>query len=393
MVDTTYRILWIRAAIMTPAPDPARSPPAFLSARVGGDYLASWAGVDPETARSTLPALAPFFGRFRFHYVLRSRWPAPFRQIREVAFYVIRGLRLSRARRYDAVVAYGLFSTGYAAYIVSRLTRTPLVLEVPGNPWRSFDAGRSHWLDPRPRLAPLLARFLLARADHIRLLYPSQVPEGLGDAPRSVFHNFVPVSALPRGEPEGRERTIVLIGSPLLLKGADLLITAFRRVEDEFPDWRLEIIGHAPDYAPFEDLAEGDPRVELLGPRPHAETLARLRRASLLVHPSRTEAMGRVLLEAMASGTPILASAVDGIPHYVDDGRTGLLFESENVADLESKLRLLLREPDRAWALADSAFRHVRESLSEHAYVREFCRMLDAATADHHPRGTGEAGE
>ena len=63
---------------------------------------------------------------------------------------------------------------------------------------------------------------------------------------------------------------------------------------------------------------------------------------SLFVLPSRTEAMGRVLLEAMACKKPIIASNVGGIPEIIKDGYNGLLFESENVDDLAEKIRLVL---------------------------------------------------
>lgn len=381
MTTRTYKILWIRAAITTPPTDPAFSPPAFLSERVHGDYLAVWPVADRRKAREILPTLKPFFGRFRFHYVRRGRWRTPFRQIREIAFYVWRGLRLARSGNYDAVVAYGLFSTGYSAYVVARLTGTPFILEIAGNPWKSFSAASSDGLNWKARLAPLLARFIMSRADYVKVLYPSQIPEGMTSKPPIAFHNFVPISAIRRGDAAEREPYMVLIGSPLYLKGADLLLTAFNRIASDYPEWSLKIIGHAPDYRQFEEIAGGSDRIEILGPLPRVQTLELLRRASLLVHPSRTEAMPRVLLEAMASGTPILASTVGGIPHYLDGGERGALFETEDVDDLEAQLRRLLSDPAAAQRVADTAFRYVHAELSESRYVEHFSRMLETAAS------------
>ena len=61
-------------------------------------------------------------------------------------------------------------------------------------------------------------------------------------------------------------------------------------------------------------------------------------RCRVFVLPSRTEAMGRVLIEAMAMGKTCIASAVDGIPHYVRDEDTGLLFRSGDAADCRGEV-------------------------------------------------------
>lgn len=86
--------------------------------------------------------------------------------------------------------------------------------------------------------------------------------------------------------------------------------------------------------------------------------------------------MGRVLLEAMACRKPIIASRVEGIPHYISDGENGLLFESESVDDLACKLRLLLRDRKLAAQLADNGHRLVHENLSETCFLEKFNAMM-----------------
>ena len=97
----------------------------------------------------------------------------------------------------------------------------------------------------------------------------------------------------------------------------------------------------------------------------------------MFVLPSRTEAMGRVLLEAMACQKPIVASNVDGIPSVVEHERNGLLFESENVGDLASQLRRVLLDRDLAGKLAQEGHRIVHEKLSEACYLKKFVSMVD----------------
>ncbi|HQH26490.1 MAG TPA: glycosyltransferase family 4 protein [Oligoflexia bacterium] len=92
---------------------------------------------------------------------------------------------------------------------------------------------------------------------------------------------------------------------------------------------------------------------------------------------SRTEAMGKVLLEAMAHEKPVIAARVDGIPHYVTDMENGLLFEKENAADLAQRLRMVLANPQLSAALGKRGRERLRSQLSEQEYVRCFNLMIE----------------
>jgi glycosyltransferase involved in cell wall biosynthesis len=78
-------------------------------------------------------------------------------------------------------------------------------------------------------------------------------------------------------------------------------------------------------------------------------------RADLFVLSSLVEGLPVVLMEAMASGLPVVAPRLTGIPELVIDGKTGMLFAPGNWRALADKVELLLREPARARALAGRA--------------------------------------
>ena len=174
----------------------------------------------------------------------------------------------------------------------------------------------------------------------------------------------------------------LFIGYPWHLKGVDVLIRAFQRVADRHPTWRLRILGHCPDRAPWEALRAGHPRIEFLKAMKHDRAMELLGRCAVFVLPSRTEAMGRVIVEAMAAGKPVIASAVDGIPHYVRDGDTGLLFASESVDELADRLDRLMSDPAYAAALAARGQAFALSQLSESRYVEQFRELVEAVTAD-----------
>jgi len=79
------------------------------------------------------------------------------------------------------------------------------------------------------------------------------------------------------------------------------------------------------------------------------------------VFPSRYEPFGIVLLEAMASGKPVVASKVGGIPFVVEDGKTGLLFERGNVEVLAEKIIMLLRDEELRKRMGEAGRERAKE--------------------------------
>ncbi len=91
---------------------------------------------------------------------------------------------------------------------------------------------------------------------------------------------------------------------------------------------------------------------------------------------SRTEGMDRVLIEAMASGKPVIGSNLGGIPDVIKDGRNGFLFESENVDDLADKLDRVLSAPKLARRMGEEGKKTVKEKFSSQKYVENFKNMI-----------------
>lgn len=151
------------------------------------------------------------------------------------------------------------------------------------------------------------------------------------------------------------ERPLILHVARLVeVKGTLYLLKAFARVVRKHPDVRLLIIGDGPLRQRLQALAGSlgvVDRVEFLGALPHAEVLAWMRKAAMLALPGirtatgREEGLGIVLLEAAATGVPIVGSRVGGIPECILDGRTGFLVPQRDEAALAQRLSELLDNP------------------------------------------------
>ena len=130
-------------------------------------------------------------------------------------------------------------------------------------------------------------------------------------------------------------------------KGLDELLRALARIDA--PAWRLEVAGEGPARGDAERLAAElglAHRVRFLGELPKVEVAELLRRSDLFVLPSHAETQGVVLIEAMASGLPVLATDVGGVPETVEPG-SGVLVPPRDPEALEAGLRSLLQDPGR----------------------------------------------
>jgi glycosyltransferase involved in cell wall biosynthesis len=313
-----------------------------------------------------------------------SPWRAGIRLVRQFWFTVRRARAIVRGEgRPDVVVAANPLVSGLAGVFLGWLLRRPLVVEVNGSFDNAFDyedSGPSLVKRLKARAARHVVAFTLGHSDGIKLLYEGQIDTfRIGDRVRrtiAVFHDFVPLFRFLRAVPSD-DSYVLLVGHPWRLKGVDLLIEAFLSVADRFPTMRLKIVGWCPTGRDeFVRLARGHERIEFCDPVFYDRLVELMARCTVFVLPSRTEAMGRVLLEAMAAGKAIVASRVGGIPRVVRDGYNGLLCRSEDAVDLAEKLARVLGDDVLRESLGVHGREHVLAELGEDQYVDNYSRFV-----------------
>lgn len=141
-------------------------------------------------------------------------------------------------------------------------------------------------------------------------------------------------------------------------KGIDVLIEAFAKVSSKLNDYELIIAGDGAARKGLEELATSlSARVRFLGSVDQVTVFKYMKGAVAHICPSRAESGGLVNYEAQASGCITIGSNVDGIPEYIINNKTGLLFETENVEDLSKQL--LIASSD------DSEMREIRKNALE----------------------------
>jgi glycosyltransferase involved in cell wall biosynthesis len=212
-----------------------------------------------------------------------------------------------------------------------------VIVEIHGD-WRTF--ARLYGSPARrlfARLADTIGTSAVRRSTKVRTVspYTSALARAVGREPDAEFPAYMnlepftgPVKPLPA------EPRVLFVGVLELYKNVDGLAAAWRLTRARVPEASLRVVGNGSRTGEIEELvgdglATWDRRLE-------TEDVARaLDEASVLVLPSRSEGMGRVVIEAHLRGRPVVGAAVGGIPDLVTDGVDGLLVspDPERVAD------------------------------------------------------------
>lgn len=286
--------------------------------------------------------------------------PLPARSARALASLALRAPRaLAKwvsayaAFRPDVINVQCFGPNGVYGLALARLTRTPLVVSSHGETFMDehgvFDTSallrgslrRAVGSSTVTACSSLVADDLRARfgAGTVHV-----IPNGVH--PR-LESDHAPTPSSVTSEP-------VLIGVGRLVpqKGFDILLEAAARSRHDPTVW---IVGDGAERSRLEALAASlgiADRVEFLGRRSPEDVQELMAQATAVVLPSRVEAFGIVVLEAWASGTPVLATSRGGPARFVTEGEDGLLIDPEDLDSVVTAIDRLIDDEDLAHRLA-----------------------------------------
>src|SRR5205814_4956725 len=149
---------------------------------------------------------------------------------------------------------------------------------------------------------------------------------------------------------------LVMVANLRAEKGHDVLIDAAVDVLRQFPDARFKLVGGGPELDRLRAYAAARSVAHAVTFAGHCDDVpARLGEADVFVLPSRSEAFPNAVLEAMAAGLPIVASATGGILELISYGQTGLLAPPGDPAALAERLCRVLADTAFAARLGEAA--------------------------------------
>lgn len=383
-----------------------------LEAGAGGNTLLSAAGMDPDRYETWVAGGAggPLWSSAREQGVptvelegLR-RELAPLDDLR----VLVRLVRLIHRERFTIVHAHSA-KAGVLARLGGQLCRTPVIVyTLHGRDpwWPAPDGGPSELADlsPTGRRAFLLVERALRPLTHAFVAVSPTVardavvariaaPGRTSVAPSAVATDSIPYQPDPGVRAElGIAEDADLVGTVGRLDEQKAPLDFVRMaasVARDRPGTRFVMVGDGPLADHVRALADAlHVPLQLTGFRRDAYRVASA--FDVFVVTSRYEGVGRAVTEAMASGRPVVATAVDGVVDLVSPGSTGLLVRAGDIAALSQATCWLLDHPDQASAMGAQARTRVRELFTS----RRMCGALDevyASLLGMEPAGSGTA--
>lgn len=292
---------------------------------------------------------------------------------------------------YDLVHSHWLLPQGFVAAIAARLLRVRHVATVHGSDVFAL----------RGRLLTALKRFVIRQSDIVTVNSSATRAAVAQICPTAqhVVRIAMGVSHTQLGEPAGdsptRERfrrgrgpLLAFVGRLVDEKGVDDLLHAVAHCQDTLSDITALIVGDGPARVQLEALARRlgiERRICFVGWIPSAQVMQYLSSADIFVGPSRraangaVEGQGLVFIEAMMSGTPVVATASGGIVDVVRHEQTGLLVAERAPQEIARAIIRLVQEPLLAERLKANARALVQSEFTREVSARAFSSAFERA--------------
>jgi glycogen(starch) synthase len=313
-----------------------------------------------------LPAEAVFEGipvrRFPLWSTLDGRDPARLIELsRELA-------TLTRAFRPDVVHLNGVRVGAFFHRRIRRAHPAPLLVTL-------------HGMEPAHFALPEgLLESTLRSADWVVACSSALLEETLAIWPElgvksSVIENGLAQPSLRPAPLPFNPPLLLCLGRLAPEKGLDLALSAFARLADRRPGVRLLLAGDGPLRGQLEQQVSAlglQDRVELLGWVPPDDVPRLINSATLLLMPSREEALPLVAIEAAQMGRPVVAARVGGLPEVVAHGSTGLLVQPDSPLALAAAVERVLDAPELAGRMGAAARRRAQEVFGLERHVESY---------------------
>ncbi len=285
--------------------------------------------------------------------------------------------RVSRVQPQATLAFFGVPS-GAVAWLIKKLYRVPYIIslrggDVPG--FRPYDFRIYHKLvSPFLRLIWKNAAALVANSEGLRRL--ASAFDSRFDIP--IIPNGVDLESYKITDRDWSPPRLLSAGRIVHQKGLDLAMRALGDLKAF--DWEWKIAGDGPQMPLLQSLAKElgiEDRVFFLGWQSRPQLMKCYQQANLFLFPSRHEGMPNALLEAMASGLPVVASCVAGNEELVMDGETGYLVPSEDVEALQMALKKLLLDPARREQMGMASRERVEANYSWESTAQQYALLLE----------------
>lgn len=302
-------------------------------------------------------------------------------------------LRIISKKNISIVHSHWLLPQGFIGAFIHRFFHIPHVATVHGS---DLNILKNH------RILIPLCHFIVSNADIVTVNSTFMQQQLLSQVPDSVQKiriipmgidpvKFQKSSIIDMKNKHKTSHIVLSVGRLIDWKGTIHLINAMPDVIRNYPDTMLLIAGSGPEHNNLIHRVQElglEKNVTFLGIICNEELALYYHSADVFVLPSinkdgKTEALGVVLLEAMASGCPVIGSNVGGIPDIIIDGESGFLVPEQNPHVLAERIVQLLSDYDLREQFRQNGFICVREKFIWDKISKDFAEVYDLVLTSH----------
>ena len=237
------------------------------------------------------------------------------------------------------------------------------------------------------KLFYIMAKYSIGKSNIIRAVSSSTEQQVLDiDSSKSVvrFPAWIDFKDFQNIEPKPFSKdkfNILFIGSVTDRKKPHMIIEAIQRINDK--SYHLSIVGPAPNEKYFKELkdlidkSDLQNQVLLIGPVDRESVKDYYSTSNLMILPSISEGLARVIFESQVAMCPVLVTDAPGMSDIVIDGQTGYVFESNNLDSLSLKIEYIKNNYDEASLVAKNAKGFILSNYSEDNFKFSFKKLFD----------------
>ena len=237
------------------------------------------------------------------------------------------------------------------------------------------------------KLFYIMAKYSIGKSNIIRAVSSSTEQQVLDiDSSKSVvrFPAWIDFKDFQNIEPKPLSKdkfNILFIGSVTDRKKPHMIIEAIQRINDK--SYHLSIVGPAPNEKYFKELKDLidklglQNQVSLIGPVDRESVKDYYSSSNLMILPSISEGLARVIFESQVAMCPVLVTDAPGMSDIVIDGQTGYVFESNNLDSLSLKIEYIKNNYEEASLVAKNAKGFILSNYSENNFKFSFKKLFD----------------
>ena len=286
-----------------------------------------------------------------------------------------------RAARTNDLIHANWSINGVIAGLAGLVTKTPVITTLRGSDVNLATSSRLHFLIMKlcMILTTKVATVSQAIANKITQLLP-QYRDKISFIPNGVEKDFLTTF----NKPDNTFNKLITSGNLVKGKGVDIIIRAMAELPESL-NAELIVLGDGPELDKLIHMAETHgltKDITFQGKVPPAQIPHYLSQANIFILASFSEGRPNVVIEAMAAGLSVISSDIEGVREVVDNGTTGLLFESGNHLALSKTINTLINDHELQSQLSKNASQYIRDNglswpVSAEKYVRLYEECLE----------------